>query len=101
MSKTFTAFAAAATIALATTVVPTTADAGCRGCGVAAGVLGGLAAGAIIGGAVAGAPPAYYAPAPVYGPPPAYYVEPPPCRLVRQQYWDGYAYRWQRVQVCD
>jgi len=101
MSKTFTAFAAAASLALATAIVPTTAEAGCRGCGVAAGVLGGLAAGAIIGGAVAAGPPVYYAPPPAYGPPPAYYVEPPPCRMVREQYWDGYAYRWHRVQVCD
>jgi len=103
MIKTFTALAAAATLALAATVAPSTADAGCRGCGVAAGVLGGLAAGAIIGGAIAGGPPApYYAPAPVYGPPPVYYAEPvAACRYVRERFWDGYAWRWQRVQVCD
>jgi hypothetical protein len=62
MQKTLTTFAAAGAMALATIAVPTTADAGCRGCGVGAGIIGGLAAGAIIGGAIANS-----APAPVYG----------------------------------
>jgi hypothetical protein len=66
MNKTLTALAAAAAVAL-TAVVPTTADAGCRGCGVGAGIIGGLAAGAIIGGAIANSGPGYAAPAPVYG----------------------------------
>ena len=61
MNKTLTALAAAAAVAL-TAVVPTTADAGCRGCGVGAGIIGGLAAGAIIGGAIANSGPAYGAP---------------------------------------
>ena len=65
MNKTLTALAAAAAVAL-TAVVPTTADAGCRGCGVGAGIIGGLAAGAIIGGAIANSGPAYGAPAPGY-----------------------------------
>ena len=46
------AVAAAGMLALAAVAAPHGADAGCRGC-VAAGVLGGLAAGAIIGGAIA------------------------------------------------
>ena len=46
------AVAAAGMLALAAVAAPRAADAGCRGC-VAAGVLGGLAAGAIIGGAIA------------------------------------------------
>jgi hypothetical protein len=103
MTKTFTALAAAAGIALAAMAVPTTANADCRGCGVAAGVLGGLAAGAIIGGAIANGPPPpppYYAPA--YGPPPpAAYYDGPPCRVVRERYWDGYGWSFHRVQVCD
>lgn len=67
---------------------------------IAAGVFGGLIGGALLGGALASRPapppppPAYYAPAPVY-------VEEPACRLVRERYWDGYDWRFRRVQVCD
>jgi hypothetical protein len=59
-----------------------------------------LLGGALLGAAVAGAanapppPPAYYAPAPVY-------VEEPGCRWVRERFWDGYGWRFRRVQVCD
>jgi len=71
MKKAILAIAAAAAIAAGTLSAPTTADAYCRGCGVGAGVLGGLAAGAIIGGAIANSQPGYYGPAPYYsGPPP-------------------------------
>jgi hypothetical protein len=65
MKKAIFALAAAATIAASTIALPTTADAGCRGCGVGLGVAGGLVAGAIIGGAIANSQPAY-APAPGY-----------------------------------
>jgi hypothetical protein len=60
------AVAATGLLALAAIAAPTAADADCRGC-VAAGVVGGLAAGAIIGGAIANSapPPGYAAPAPV------------------------------------
>jgi hypothetical protein len=64
---------------------------------IAAGVVGGLIGGALLGGALASRPappPAYYAPAPVY-------VEEPACRLVRERFWDGYGWRFRRVQVCD
>lgn len=61
---------------------------------IAAGVAGGLIGGALLGGAIAASRPAYAAPAPVY-------VEEPPCRLVRQRFWDGYAWRMRRVEVCD
>ena len=63
MKKTLLALTTSAVLA-ATTLAPTTADARCRGCGVGAAVLGGLAAGAFIGGALAGGP--RYAPAPGY-----------------------------------
>ena len=105
MKRTIIALAAAAVVAAA---LPSQAEAGCRGCGVAAGVIGGVAAGAIIGSAIANSQPRYYEPAPVYAapPPPAYveppdYVDGPVCHLERQQVWDGYAYRTRRVEVCD
>jgi hypothetical protein len=61
--------AAAGMLALAAVAAPSAADADCRGC-VAAGVLGGLAAGAIIGGAIANsAPPPGYVAAPAYAAP--------------------------------
>jgi len=104
MKNTIIALAAAGTLAAA---LPSPASAHCNGCGVAAGVVGGLAAGAIIGSAIANSGPAYAAPAPVYAPPPPVYVEPPAyadgpvCHTERQQVWDGYAYRMRHVQVCD
>jgi hypothetical protein len=76
------AVAAAGIIALAAVAAPHPADADCRGC-VAAGVLGGLAAGAIIGGAIANsAPPPGYVAAPAYAAPvpvacPGYWVRRP------------------------
>jgi len=98
MKKLFIAFVAALTIAGAVVAAPDNAEARNRGGAVAAGVIGGLAAGAII----AGAAPYYYAPPPppayYYGPGPAYYG--PPCRWVRERFWDGYAWRVRRVQVC-
>jgi len=66
MKKTLFALAAVATIAVGSLSAPTTAEARCHGCGVGAGIIGGLAAGAIIGGAIANSQPRYYAPAPGY-----------------------------------
>jgi hypothetical protein len=68
---------AAGLLALAV-AAPTAANADCRGC-VAAGVLGGLAAGAIVGGAIANSAPAPY---PVYAAPvpvacPGYWAQRP------------------------
>ena len=71
MKKTVLAVATAAMLAAAT-LTPTAADARCRGCGVAAGVFGGLALGAIVGGAIASSRPAYAYPA--YAPAPGYVV---------------------------
>lgn len=92
MKKILSASLAIAAIAgsLVTATPPARADGG----RIAAGVAGGLIGGALLGGAIAASRPAYAAPAPVY-------IEEPPCRLVRQRFWDGYAWRMRRVEVCD
>ncbi len=76
MSKTLTALTSAIALAAALSLAPSDAFAQHRGA-VAAGVLGGLAAGAIIGGAIANSP-AYVAPGPygAYAPVPGYVVYP-------------------------
>ena len=100
MKKTVFAILAAVTVAAGSVATAPQAEAR-NGGAVAAGVLGGLAAGAIIGGAIANSPPAYAAPAPVYAAPPPAYVDGPPCQMVRERFWDGYGWRFRRVQVCD
>jgi len=72
MKTTMTAIAAAGVLALAAVSAPNDAYAGCRGCGVGFGILGGLAAGAIIGGAIANSAYPAYAVAPGYVPYAAY-----------------------------
>jgi hypothetical protein len=76
MKITTTAVAAAGMLALASVMAPAGADAGCNGCGLAAGLIGGIAAGAIIGGAIANSapppPPGAYVVEPGYAPYPAY-----------------------------
>ena len=98
MKKTFAALVAVATIAGALVTAMPTAQAqhyhhhhGGGGAGLAAGLIGG----AIIGGAIVSSRPAYG-----YGE--RVYVEeaPPICRLVRERYWDGYDWRFRRVEVC-
>jgi hypothetical protein len=84
MKKTFAALLAAATVAGALTATPANAQ---RALGAA--IAGGIIGGAIVGGAVAASQP----PAPVY--------VAPPCRWVRERYWDGYDWRFRRVQYCD
>ena len=100
----FTVIALAAAIMLAA-AAPQAAQADCHGCGVAAGAIGGLAAGAIIGSAIAnsGPRPVYVEPAP---PPTVYYERPayvvPECHMVKRRIWvDGIGYRWSREEVCD
>jgi hypothetical protein len=58
MTRTLTALAAAATIAIVAVAAPQQADARWRGGWGAPAIIGGLAAGAILGGAFAG--PRYY-----------------------------------------
>jgi hypothetical protein len=54
-------------------------------------VAGGIIGGAIVGGAIAASRPA-----------PVYVEEaPPPCRWVREQFWDGYGWRFRRIEVCN
>ena len=90
MKKTFAAFVAVATIAGSLAATPASAQRG-----VAAGVAAGLIGGAIVGGAIASSRPVYGAPAPVY------VEEYPACRLVRERFWDGYGWRYRRVEVCN
>ena len=94
MQRFFSAAIAAASLAFASaTSTPVYAGGG----DVAAGVIGGLAAGTIIGAAVAG--PRYYAPPPLYvGPAPVPY-----CYWTRgEPVWDAYQGVWTYppVRVC-
>jgi hypothetical protein len=88
MKKTFAALVAVTTVAASLAATPASAQRG-----VAAGVAAGLIGGAIVGGAIASSRPAYGGPV---------YVEdaPPPCRLVRERFWDGYGWRFRNVEVC-
>ena len=97
MRKSILAIATGAMLAVAA-LAPTAADARCRGCGVAAGVLGGLAAGAIIGGAIANSGPAYAEPVPMYGEP--VYGAPRRC-FADEEVWSNrhQAYIVRRVRV--
>jgi hypothetical protein len=79
MKKTLLGIAASAALVVAT-LAPTTADAGCRGCGVGLGIAGGLVAGAVIGSAIASSPayayPRAYYPVAGYERYPAYAAAP-------------------------
>jgi hypothetical protein len=112
MHKSLIALVGAAGIGVAAVAAPAPANAGCYGCAVGAGIIGGVAAGAIIGSAIANSPsppPPYYYPPP---PPPAavYYPAPGPgyaalapgCYWGKRQVWvEGYGYRWRTVQICQ
>ena len=98
MTKTLMTVAAAAALAVAAISAPAPAEA--RGGGaIAAGVIGGLAAGAIIGSAAR--PYGYYDSGysgyGYYGGPA--YVAGPGCWR-RERFWDGYGWRIRRVNVC-
>ncbi len=97
MNKVLSAVLAVSTVAGSLAVAVPSASAGDRGGAIAAGVGLGILGGAIAGAAIANSAPA---PAYGYGPGPVY-VEEPACRLVRERFWDGYGWRFRRVQVCD
>jgi hypothetical protein len=114
MHKSLIGLAAAASLGLATAALPSSANAGCFGCAVAGGVLGGV----ILGSAIANAanpppppgyygyppPPAAYGPPPpeAYGPPPAYAGGPPSCHYEKRRVWveEVQGYRIRPVQIC-
>ena len=97
MTKTLTALAATATIALGAIAMPQDANARGRGGAVAAGVIGGLAAGALVGSTFAAPYGAYAYDYPAYGAYPAYG---PDCFVRRERFWDGWSWRVRRVRVC-
>jgi len=110
MHKSLLGLAAATAVGLAALAGPSPANAGCYGCAVGAGIIGGVAAGAIIGSAIANnpppPPPGYYPPPP----PPGYYPPPGPgyaqlapgCYWGKRKVWiEGYGYQWRTVQICQ
>ena len=97
MKKSMLALVAVTTLAVSM-ASPAYAWRGGWGPGVAAGLLGG----AIIGGAIASNPYPYgygYAPG-YYGPG---YAGGPygPCFWQQQRFWDGYAWQFRNVRVCQ
>jgi hypothetical protein len=117
MHKSLIALVGAAGIGLAALAAPVPANAGCFGCAVGAGILGGVIAGAVVGSAIANSPPpppppgyyppppppgAYYPPPPGAYPPPAAYAQlTPGCHWGHRRVWvEGVGYQWQTVQVC-
>jgi hypothetical protein len=75
MTRFLTILAASSALALVSIAAPTTADARCRGCGLAAGVIGGIAVGAAIAasrGPYYDGPGYAYEPGYAYGPAYAY-----------------------------
>ena len=91
LTKTLTTLATVATLAVAAVAAPSPADARGRGGAIAAGVIGGLAAGAIISGA-ASRPYGYYGGGPYYAA--------GACRWHRERFWDGFGWRIRRVRDC-
>ena len=122
MHKSLVALVGAAGIGFAALVAPAPANAGCFGCVVGAGILGGVVAGTVVGSAIANSPPpppgyyppppgAYYPPPPpgaYYPPPPGAYPPPaayaqlaPGCHWGHRRVWvEGVGYQWRTVQVC-
>jgi len=108
MHKSLITLVSAASIGVIMFTMLGTANAGCYGCAVGAGILGGIAAGAIVGSAIANSPPpppppGYYPPPPAaaYPPPPAYAQLAPGCHWGHRAVWvEGYGYQWRTVPVC-
>jgi hypothetical protein len=85
MRKDLIRIAVGAAVAVGTLASPTVADARWGHHGFPVGpVLGGLAAGALVGAALA-APPVYFA---------------PECYVRHERFWDGWGWRFRRVQEC-
>jgi hypothetical protein len=116
MQRRLVALVTTASVGLFSLLASNNANAGCFGCAVGAGVVGGVAAGAIVGSAIANSPPppppgyypppppGYYPPPPpgaAYPPPPAYAQLAPGCHWGHRRVWvDGYGYQWRTVPVC-
>jgi hypothetical protein len=120
MQKSLLALIGATIVGLGAIAPSGHANAGCFGCAVGAGIVGGVAAGAIVGSAIANSPPpppppgyypppppGYYPPPPppppgaAYPPPPAYAQLAPGCHWGHRRVWvDGYGYQWRTVPVC-
>lgn len=98
MTRTLTAIGAAAIVAAAALVTPQPAQA--RHGHIAAGIIGGLAAGAILGAAAANGPYYGYGPGYYYAPGPVYYGG-PGCYWTHRRFWDGWDWHVRRVRVCD
>jgi hypothetical protein len=111
MTRTLTVLATATSLAAASFAVPSTADARIRGFGIAAGVIGGLAAGAILGSVARGGyyyggygyAPSYYGYTPYYGYgdayAPAYYGYTPGYAYAPGYYGYGYYRRHRDFQT--
>ncbi len=105
MKRALMAVAAAGVLAVSAVAAPAPAQAG--GGRIAAGVIGGLAAGAILSGGYGyyGGPYGYYGGGYGYYGGPAYVAAPGyyggDCYWQRQRFWDGYGWRIRRVQVCN
>jgi hypothetical protein len=104
MTKFLTVLAAGSAVALVSVAAPTAADARCWGCGAAAGVIGGIAAGAIIAGAASNS---YYGPGYGYAPGYAYapsYAYAPGYGYGEPAYYGGYrghGYGWYGPATSD
>jgi hypothetical protein len=95
MTKTPALLALAAAMTIGAVAAPTPADARWRHHGPpVAPIIGGLVAGAALGAALAGAPRPYY----------SYAYEPvafgPQCRVRRERFFDGWTWRYRRIEDC-
>jgi hypothetical protein len=103
MKRALAAVAAAAVVGATVVTAPAPAEA--RGGRIAAGVIGGLAAGAIISGAYGAYGPrgpfGYYGPSYGYYGPSAVPASFGGCYWRPQQFWDGYGWRIRQVPVCS
>lgn len=91
MQQESTSSAVGAAVAAGTLASPTAADARWGHHGFPVGpLIGGLAAGAIVGAALAAPRPYYYEPV-YFG---------PECYVRRERFWDGWGWRFRRVEDC-